>query len=743
VKSAVLHWRDTFTAVAIGATLAGLFVALEIGRDEAPYRLPWRDRFALGSTSEWQAYGGTWDIYDGGIRNNSDERGAKFITGSSRWSNYAVDADVLLLGNDGDAGLIVRSSDEEEGVDSYSGYYVGLRDRNNSVTIGRADHGWIEYQAKSPHDPIRAFHWYHLHVVAVGCDIAAEASESVNGDRTWIALREPSCTLRGRIGLRSYSSGGIWKNILVMPARYQDIKPLLANAPPPFAPSFLQSEAGFNSLRLKQPGDDSSFTESLDYAATRPQIMIGDLKISEPDKSSIATVHGSVILTSPEVYLQDPTGGVMVDFRQQLPLKIGDEVEATGTVEHNRLSSVLKNASGRILWQRSPAPPLSVTAAQAASGDYEAMFVETQGEVEGTTRSANGNKVLLIHSANQEFRVILPRQNNGEADTKNFEPRSVVRVTGVCVVDEDFTENQVPFAVLPRSLRDIQQIAGPPWWTLRNLIIITIGIPLFALMALLLYSRADRWRLQAVLEERLQMAREIHDTLAQGFAGISLQLESALREYGGPSNNSDPVMLALQMAERGRGEAHLSIAALRAMHADAPLNQLLQKIVIPQVVGGTTQLLVTSSGGERRLPVEIEANLLRIVQECVSNTIQHANASRIAIELRFSPDSLFLRFNDDGRGFDPYNVAGSNLGHFGLTGMRERAKRIGATFAISSNSCGTSIDLQVPLPHPESTSRRYILAISDRIVARLVALIPQSSHKRKKIFGKTYSSADR
>ncbi len=61
------------------------------------------------------------------VRNDSDARGSKFMTGSSKWTDYLTEADLQLLGDKGDAGLIVRSTDEEQGVDSYSGYYVGLR----------------------------------------------------------------------------------------------------------------------------------------------------------------------------------------------------------------------------------------------------------------------------------------------------------------------------------------------------------------------------------------------------------------------------------------------------------------------------------------------------------------------------------------------------------------------------------------------------------------------------------------
>ena len=151
-------------------------------------RLPYQDSFSSGRTGEWRAYAGNWEINDGTIRNLSEERGAKLITGSSEWTDYSAEADVMLLGQSGDAGLIVRSSDEEDGIDAYSGYYAGLR-LQNELVIGRADHGWMEYQAAPIRAPLRTFKWYHLKVVAVGCDVAAVASDPETGQSTVAALR--------------------------------------------------------------------------------------------------------------------------------------------------------------------------------------------------------------------------------------------------------------------------------------------------------------------------------------------------------------------------------------------------------------------------------------------------------------------------------------------------------------------------------------------------------------------------
>ena len=123
--------------------VASGIVTLRVVRTYFTAGLPYTDSFAKGGGDEWKALGGTWQLVDGSMRNDSDERGAKLIAGSSRWRDYSVEADIMLLGRDGDAGLIARSSDEEQGVDSYSGYYAGLRILDNTCLL---------YTSPSPRD---------------------------------------------------------------------------------------------------------------------------------------------------------------------------------------------------------------------------------------------------------------------------------------------------------------------------------------------------------------------------------------------------------------------------------------------------------------------------------------------------------------------------------------------------------------------------------------------------------------
>ena len=226
------HFR--FLSVLLAFVLTALALPWILAYLHSPSRgLPYSDSFANGHATEWRALGGTWAVVDGAMRNDSDERGAKLITGSTAWRNYSIEADVMLLGQDGDAGLIIRSSDEEEGVDSYMGYYAGLRNRDNSLVLGHADHGWME-TLKYP-DPgqgrIQTYQWYHLKLLAYDCEIAAAATSLSQGVLTSSAIIEKDCVTSGRVGLRSYASGGAWKNVVVRPATQEDLKAMLAAIP--------------------------------------------------------------------------------------------------------------------------------------------------------------------------------------------------------------------------------------------------------------------------------------------------------------------------------------------------------------------------------------------------------------------------------------------------------------------------------------------------------------------------------
>jgi signal transduction histidine kinase/ligand-binding sensor domain-containing protein len=213
--------------------------------------------------------------------------------------------------------------------------------------------------------------------------------------------------------------------------------------------------------------------------------------------------------------------------------------------------------------------------------------------------------------------------------------------------------------------------------------------------------RQIRSRFSLVLEERARLAREIHDTLAQGFVGISSQLDAValcMPEEQSPARKY--LDMARRMARHSLTEARRSVMDLRASVLEGQdLAAALESAMPIWTAGAGADVKVDVSGPEAALPQEMEQQLLRIAQEAVTNVVKHAGAEHIAIKLHADAGKLSLRIQDDGRGFEPQGVFSSHGGHFGLIGMRERAERLGGEMRLASNPGeGTEVEVTVPLP---------------------------------------------
>lgn len=674
----------------LAASLVGLRAYLR-----SPKRgLPYRDSFARGKADEWMALGGTWELGNGVMRNDSDERGAKLLTGSPYWHDYSIEADVFLLGISGDAGLVIRSGNEEEGVNSYSGYYAGIRTLDDTLVLGRAEHGWMEVNKKSQTlDGIRPFQWYHLKLLAFGCQIVASATAPSRAVPTTLSINDPDCIASGRVGLRSYSSGGIWRNVVVRPASHQDLLDIL------------QPAAGQQGSELKNKYPEASeFPEPQSPMGHEKAVArsngsaqsIESLRLTSFAKPETATIRGVVVLISPLLFVQDSTGGVYVPQPTAPPLKVGDEVEVKGEVHPGDFSSTLQHATVKVLWARAPVPPVSVTASQASTGKYDATFIELHGRLASKERGSDNSLILDLDEGSQSFRAIM---NPGRGDYlfSKLKLNSSLRLRGVCVVDSAFTHDLTPFVMLLPAYEDLDVLAGPPWWSAGHVIAIIVGALLLALVVNFVYHRIARWRLQGVLEERQRLAHEMHDTLAQSFAGIGFQLQ-AIRN--GVSEEDSRMLqqldLARNLVRHSHEEARRSIATLRPESLES--EDVLTALCLcarRMVEGGLVQVVSETEGNQRPMPLRIADTLYRIGQEAIANAVRHAHASILTIRLKYSENLACLQIEDNGAGF----VRGDGLMGFGIRGMQRRAKSISADFQINSKpGAGTLVQITASLP---------------------------------------------
>ncbi|HEY7042610.1 MAG TPA: sensor histidine kinase [Nocardioidaceae bacterium] len=201
--------------------------------------------------------------------------------------------------------------------------------------------------------------------------------------------------------------------------------------------------------------------------------------------------------------------------------------------------------------------------------------------------------------------------------------------------------------------------------------------------------------------ERARLAREIHDALAQGFAGIVTQLQAGEQapDEAARRRHTDA---ALALARDGLAEARRSVQALRPTALDTSrLPEALENVTRTWSARTGIVVQVDTSGDGRALPTDAEVALLRTVQEALTNIERHAGAHRVVVSLRSGADGTHLEVRDDGRGFDPSEQPAlpgrPEEGGYGLVAMRERIESIAGELVVESRpGHGTAVLAEVP-----------------------------------------------
>ncbi len=246
----------------------------------------------------------------------------------------------------------------------------------------------------------------------------------------------------------------------------------------------------------------------------------------------------------------------------------------------------------------------------------------------------------------------------------------------------------------------------PPFYR-RAWFYLLIVLALASVAYAIYHLRVRRLRSQfdAVLAERGRIAREIHDTLAQNFVGISIQLQIAeqLLSTNNTAATSEQLQQTRALVQEGLNDARQSIWELRASVAQDSLPTRIARAAERAAREDLNQQ-VKIGGIYRPLDAAVEKEVLRIAQEALANVTRHAHATEVKVELRYESDRLQLAVMDNGSGFDPDAVSSAD-DHFGLQGMRERAAGLAATLSVTSSlGDGTSVRLTVPLPRSERRS---------------------------------------
>lgn len=245
----------------------------------------------------------------------------------------------------------------------------------------------------------------------------------------------------------------------------------------------------------------------------------------------------------------------------------------------------------------------------------------------------------------------------------------------------------------------VLNVASPDWRELSPddlRLLVTVGDLLsIAIERARLFERSVQL---GAAEERNRLAREIHDTLAQGLAGIALQLETAdaLLDNGTqPALVHDTIRQALSLTRKNLEEARRSVLDLRAAPLEGrSLPAALSDLAHEHAQKNHLHLNLNITGGSHPLPVRVEVGLYRIAQEALTNLARHAHAHSLTITLTITSACTRLLIEDDGQGFDAAQVP---KGHYGLIGINERARLLGGQFTLEScPGAGTRLEVIIP-----------------------------------------------
>lgn len=425
-------------------------------------------------------------------------------------------------------------------------------------------------------------------------------------------------------------------------------------------------------------------------------------------------VTGAVTFSKPgePLFIRDAERSLMVQTRQRDALAAGDVIEVAGFPAFQGYAAILEDAVCRRLHSGPPMAPRTVTVEQAFSGDCEAELVSiearvievsTRGEEQELSLAAAGGAFRAVHAG----RTRLP-----------IAPQAVARFTGICVTDAELAfrpgDGWRPrsFRLLLRSPEDVAIIAQPPWWTFERIAFVAACLLAVLLGALSWVGALHRQvgkatarvkeqvEREALLEERNRLARDIHDTLAQGYVGTAFQLEALdAKLQDAPAAIRRHLEGAQAMVRHGIAEARRSVVALRGQ-GDGAVASLsgLRDYAEMLASQSRAQLHWECRGEPPALSTLAEVNLVRIAQEAIANAVHHGDPEHLWVTLSSQAGAVMLEVADDGRGFDtnaeaPYRQPG----HFGLLGMRERAREMGARLQISARpGGGTRVAVHIP-----------------------------------------------
>lgn len=501
--------------------------------------------------------------------------------------------------------------------------------------------------------------------------------------------------LRGNAGTLFGQTGQL-RGVSIFGGRTTDIE-VLAPPPDPFAipirsvrSIYNYSSAGEVNRRIRVRGVVTS------------QVLGRPVQVSDfPTSATFRDVRHVL-------YVRDDESGARIETEQGTRVQPGDVVEAVGFPAVTPGKPILRNAVFRVVGTDRPSPPVMVLPSDALTAEHDAELVRIEGQLLGVLRNPTALR-LVLKMGETVFDAGLDASLGGELPY--IRPGSTVSVTGV------YSYQWGPpasFRLFLRAPSDVVVLSAGPWWTLSHTFVLLAIVAVLGAVAGVwarMMGNQKRQRFEAILSERNRVARELHDTLEQGLAGITLQLEAVAGSFEtSPGSARQSLDVARQMLRYSLEEARRSVMDLRSEALDSrDLAGALTSLAQQMTAGFSPRVDVRVEGTVKRLDAAHEHHLLRIGMEALTNALRHADATRIDIVLRFSTDAVELEVRDDGRGLGHGRIDSPGA-HFGMQGIRERVDKLGGIVDIdSSPGAGMRLTVTVPVERAPGAVARPVL----------------------------------
>lgn len=472
-------------------------------------------------------------------------------------------------------------------------------------------------------------------------------------------------------------------------------------------------------IAVLRPPERNPFVERVRPIDSLPRLEIGQ------NSSPRVHVLGAVTFKIPGLgfYINDGTASVRVEHPDMIP-EVGETVSVLGFAEWGAWSPVLQDAAVNVIGRQIKPVPRAISSQQISDPNFDGTLIQTDATLLHFARSASG-PLMVLQNEGRVFESRFVGEHLPDALT-SIPEQSRVRLTGLLVyqrppdwVDElglrstGNTAFPIPFEVWLASPKSVQILSKPSWWTTTRIAIAlsTLGVATLAVLAwihtlrsqvelLTEINSAQKVR-EATSDERTRVARELHDSVEQELAGLTIQLD-ALKAL--LSQSPDAVKSSLEtaraMLRHTREEARRSIWDLRSMVLErGDLGAALNEVATNSGTDSNIHVKIEVIGTPVKLSPKAELNLMRICQEATSNARKYSSASRLTVKLEYASDRVSMTVSDNGTGFEMNDSNSIRTGHFGLVHMRERAEQIGAELHVSSSSGkGTTITAELPLP---------------------------------------------